>query len=58
VEASNLRPLRIGQEKRKKKNDEERRKKETTAVKYNGLPYWATIKTIIVQCMKIGAIRL
>jgi len=37
---SNLRPLRIGKEKRKKKE-------ETTTAEYNGLPYWAA--TIITH---------
>jgi len=35
-QTSNLRLLKIGEEKRKKK-------KETTTAKYNGLPYWAAI---------------
>jgi len=33
-QTSNLRPLRLGEEKKK-----DRRKKETTGQKYNGLPY-------------------
>jgi len=34
---SNLRPLRLGEEKKKEK--ERRKKEETTGQKYNGLPY-------------------
>jgi len=36
-QASNLRPLRLGEENKRKK--EERKKEETTGQKYNGLPY-------------------
>jgi len=43
-----LRPLRIGEEK-----EERRRKKiESIAAKYNGLPYWATIKCCMDDCAR------
>jgi len=37
---SNLRRLRLGEEKTKKKEEEEEKKEETTGQKYNGLPYY------------------
>jgi len=37
-QTSNLRPLRLGEEKKRKKK--ERRKIEITGQKYNGLPYY------------------
>jgi len=43
---SNLRPLRIGEEKKDKK-----KKEETTAAEYNGLPYWAAMKSSLVFCI-------
>jgi len=36
---SNLRRLRLGEEKRKKIEEEEEEEEETTGQKYNGLPY-------------------
>jgi len=40
-QTSNLRPLKLGEEKKKEEErKKERKKEETTGQKYNGLPYY------------------